>query len=217
MEFTRQTQIFDPSKQSSKIIVIGAGSTGSFITLTLAKLGFNDIKVLDFDKVEAHNIPNQFYRMSDMGKDKVTALQEMVLDFTGTEIDVENVKVDKDYEFDLDLNTILVFCVDNMEARKLIYEKVKDFPIKIVDTRMGGAGFQIYSINLESEEEKKAYEKRLDMKTKDTGCGAKATIYTVLSIASETSNIIKMIDKNEAYPPILKREMTGYAFIGGLE
>ncbi len=214
MNFDRQHQIFEPSKQRTKIHIIGAGSTGSFITLTLAKLGFENIKVTDFDKIEDVNIPNQFYRLSDVEKYKVDALKEIVKDFTGTEIETEKIKIDENYNFDLNIDSLIVFCLDNMETRKLIYEKVKEYPIKLIDTRMGGEGYQIYTTDLNNTEETKRFETALNGETKETECGLKSAIYTINSIASETTNIIKKIDKGEKYPRVIKREMKSYNIIG---
>jgi len=213
MEFNRQTQIFNPENQKLKIHIIGAGSTGSFITLNLAKLGFNDIKVTDFDKVEQHNLPNQFFRIGDVGKLKVDALKEIVKDFSGIEIKTENIEITEDYNFDIDLNSLIVLCVDTMEARQIIFKIIKDLPIKLVDTRMGGEGFSIHYIDLIDEQEKIKFEKGLFEPTRDTQCGAKAIIYTILSIASETTNLIKKIDKNEYIPLDIRREMKTYRFI----
>lgn len=210
MDFMRQTKIFNPEEQKNRIIVIGAGSTGSFITLNLAKLGFKDILVYDFDKVEKHNIPNQFYRMADVGKFKVDALKEIILDFTGTEITAINQKLEKDDMLDLELETIVIFCLDSMNARKEIYENLKEFPVKLIDTRMGGVGYQIYSLNLNEEEDKTFYERTLNYEIMETPCGEKSVIFTILSIASETCNIVKKIDKGEGYPQKLKRDMRSY-------
>lgn len=216
LDYTRQMRIFNPLNQKSKIHIIGGGSTGSFICLNLAKLGFESIKVTDFDKVEEVNIPNQFYRNKDVGEFKVVALKEIVSEFTGTEIIAENKLIDEDYEFDLDSNTIIIFCLDNMETRKLIYDKVKDFGIKIIDTRMGGEGFQIYAIDL-LDEDNKRFESALNGETAETICGEKSVIYTILSIASETCNIVKRIDKGETYPRVVKREMTSWNIVGGIK
>ena len=213
MDYLRQSQIYNPEEQQSEIIIIGAGSTGSFTALNLAKMGVSKIKVIDFDKVEEHNIPNQFFRLSDVGKFKVEALKEIIQDFTGTEIEAENIEIKEDYEFEIGLNTIIILCVDSIEARKLIYNKIKDFPIKILDTRMGGEGFSLHVVDLDNEEDKKKYEESLDLETKETACGEKAIIYTILSIASETCNIVKMIDKGEQYPKIVRRELKQYRFI----
>ena len=214
MDFQRQTGIFNPNNQKLNIHIIGAGSTGSFIALNLAKLGFKSIKITDFDEVEEHNIPNQFYRMSDVGKLKTDALAEIVEDFTGTKLIKDNVKITDEYEFDdIDMNTVIVYCLDNMETRKLVYEKIKDYPIKIVDTRMGGDGFQVFTVDLGQEEQVEKFEKALEGVTAETVCGEKSVIYTILNIASETCNIIKRIDKEERVPCILKREMPSYRFI----
>ena len=214
INFVRQNKIFNPENQSLNISIIGCGSIGSFTALTLAKMGFKNIKVIDFDKVESHNIPNQFYRIKDIGKPKLIALQEIVKEFTGIKIKILNKEIKKDFEFnDLDLNSIIVLCVDNMKTRKLIYNKIKDIPIMLLDSRMGGEGYQIYSIDLSDDDEKKYYEERLKAKSKDTTCGEKAIIYTILSLSSELCNIIKKIDKEEDYPKVLKRELKTYTIL----
>lgn len=213
MEFTRQNRIYNPEKQNIEVTIIGAGSTGSFVGLNLAKMGIKNIKIIDFDKVEAHNIPNQFYRTLDINKPKVEALKEIIKDFTGLEIEAENIKVDEDYNLDLNMKSLFIFCVDNMEARKLIFNKLKDFPIKLIDTRFGGEGFSIHVVDLMNEDDIKDFEKSLSLSVKETGCGEKAIIYTILSLASEVCNIVKKIDKGEEYPKILRRELKTYRFI----
>ena len=214
--FTRQKRIFNPDEQSTEIIIIGVGSTGSFTALNLAKMGFNKIKVIDFDKVEEHNIPNQFFRMKDIGKFKVTALSEIIKEFTDLTIETENIKIGKDYDFDINFNSLIILCVDSINARKLIYEKVKDFPIKLIDTRFGGEGYSIHSIDLSNDEHKKRFEKSLKGKIKETSCGEKSIIYTILNLASEVCNIVKKIDKEEESVNILRRELKTYKFISGV-
>lgn len=213
MDFLRQKNIYDPDKQKLKIKIIGAGSTGSFISLNLAKLGFKDIEVTDFDKVEKHNIPNQFYRVKDCGKLKVDALKEIIKEFTGTTISISKEKITAKSEIDVELDTLIIFCLDNMKTRQIIFDKIKDMPIRVMDTRMGGEGFQIYTGDLSNEATVKFFDERLKAPTVIASCGQKATIYTVLSIASECCNIVKMMDKGEDYPRLLKREMKQPRFI----
>jgi len=215
MEFTRQNRIFNPEEQNTEIIIVGAGSTGSFTALNLAKMGMENIKVIDFDIVEEHNIPNQFFRIKDIGKPKVEALKEIIKEFTDTEIEIENIEITEDYEFDINMNTLIILCVDSIEARKLIYDKIKDFPIKLLDTRFGGEGFCIYNIDLGNEEHKKRFEKSLNGAVKETSCGEKSIIYTILNLASEVCNIVKKIDNDEENVNILRRELKTYKFISG--
>ena len=213
LEFMRQSRIFNPEKQKSKIHILGAGSTGSFIALTLSKLGFKDITIYDFDKIEEHNIPNQFYRKEDIGKEKTESIKEIVKSFSDLNLKTENIKIDKNTNLGIELNSIVIFCLDNIKTRKLVYEMIKDYPIYLIDTRMGGEGYQIYSFRLDDEEKKKVYEEQLKATTSEAPCGEKSVIYTILSIASETCNIVKRIDKEESYPFILKRQMQGYKIL----
>jgi sulfur carrier protein ThiS adenylyltransferase len=215
LNFTRQYRIFNPEDKNTDITIIGVGSTGSFTALNLAKMGIKNIKVIDFDIVESHNLPNQFYRFQDINKLKVEALQEIIKDFTGVNIETENLEVTEEYEFDVTLNTIIMLCVDSMEARKLIYNKVKDLPIKLIDTRFSSQGYSIHVVDLNNEEDKEKYEKSLKGEIKNTMCGEKSVIYTILNLASEVCNIVKRMDKGESIPTILRREMTTYRFIAG--
>ena len=218
MIFDRQYNIFNPKEQKINIVVVGCGSTGSFTILTLAKLGFKNITAIDFDKVENLNIPHQFYRFSDIGEFKSKAIKEIVKDFTGLEIKTINKKIDEENRFlsnvNVDLNSIVIFCLDTIEARKFIYKEIKDMPIKLLDLRMGSDGYQIYVIDLESESEKKEYEKLLNQEETPTTCGSKGTIYNILSIASETCNILKRMDKGEKYSKKLMREMASLKILG---
>lgn len=213
MDFIRQTRIFNPEECNMKIIVLGAGSTGSFTAFTLAKMGVKNIEVIDFDIVEKHNIPNQYYRLQDVGKLKVEALKEIIKEFTGTEINTIVQEIDKDTTFDADLNTIIINCLDNIETRKIVSNILNDLPIKMIDTRFGGEGYSIHLVDFSDEESIKQYNKSLEVEIKETGCGEKAIIYTINSLASEVCNIIKKIQKSEEVPKILRRELKTYRFI----
>ena len=215
MNFSRQNRIYNPENQKSKIVICGVGSVGSFVALTLAKMGMSDITCIDFDKVESHNIPNQFYREKDIGKFKVDALKEIVKDFTGVDINVINSKIDEGFEFDLSLDTIVILGVDTIEVRKLIYNKLEEMPVTLCDIRFGGEGFIIYNIDLGNDEHKKRFEKSLTATAKETSCGEKSIIYTILNLASEVCNIVKKIDKKEENNNLLRREMKNYKFISG--
>jgi molybdopterin/thiamine biosynthesis adenylyltransferase len=213
MEFTNQNTIFNPKEQKSKIHILGVGSVGSFVALNLSKMGFNNIVVYDFDKLENHNIPNQFYRVQDVGKLKTESIKEIIKDFSNLDIKTINEKIGEGFNFDLFLEDVFIFCFDNMESRQIAYNLLKEYPLKIIDARMGGEGFQIYSIDLSIEKEKLFYEETLKSKTKETPCGEKSIIYTILNLTSELCNILKMIDKGQEYPSILKREMKSYIIL----
>lgn len=217
MDFLRQTNIYNPETHQSKILILGAGSTGSFTALTLAKMGLKNIKVIDFDVVEEHNIPNQFYRLNDIGKLKVEALFEIIKDFTGTEIEIEIDKIEENTELDLDMNTIIISCLDNMETRKIVFDKIKNTPTMFIDTRFGGEGYSVHIASMLDDEQVLKLQKGLNAPTMETPCGEKSIIYTINSMASEVCKIVQRIIKTNNYPLIMRREMKKYKFISNLK
>ena len=63
--------------KNSHVIVVGAGGSYTLVT-SLARCGVGKLTVLDFDTVEAKNLPRQGYIISDIGNFKVDALGKEV-------------------------------------------------------------------------------------------------------------------------------------------
>lgn len=217
IDYTRQKRIFNPDTQRLNIVVVGAGCSGSWTASCLADVGFRDISVIDFDSVEGSNIPSQIYGIEDIGKIKVEQLAEKILKKNGVKIKTISQKIDNEHKFcdmvNIDLNSLVVMCLDNIEARKQIFEELKEYPIQIIDSRFGGEGENIYVIDMTSEEDKKNYEKLLEQPTNNDECGFKGTAYVSLSIASEIVKMVTRVDKREKNPKIFIRDMSGYRII----
>ena len=65
-----------------KIIVLGAGGTGSQALLFLAASGFGNISCVDFDKVEITNLNRQIiYKAEDVGKPKILQAEKRIKEF----------------------------------------------------------------------------------------------------------------------------------------
>lgn len=145
-----------------RITVIGAGATGSKITRSLAKLGIPDcITSYDFDKVEAHNLANQEYRMNQVGWHKVKALRQVIKSDTGHGIAVNQEKVYGSQT----MTEIVILQVDKIETRRLIWEKsirLRHNVKLLIDTRMGVDCGRIYTIDPFAITHIKAYDKSLD-------------------------------------------------------
>jgi len=90
--FLRQLDIADPSQFRDKpVTVIGAGGIGAATVVALAKTGFENITVYDFDTVEEHNLPNQLLPIWVGNQDtlqwaKTTALFHLVHDLADISI-----------------------------------------------------------------------------------------------------------------------------------
>jgi molybdopterin/thiamine biosynthesis adenylyltransferase len=175
------------------INIIGAGAIGSFTALALAKMGFNNITAIDFDHIDVENMNCQFYRFSDIGSLKVTALQSLIQDFTRTEItainDVWNGQI---------MEGITICAVDSMAVRKQVYEAYNRKAFKtmaVIDPRMGAETALMYAYNPLSPSECDEYSKTLysDEDAVQERCTAKATMYTACMLSGLVAKTVKNI------------------------
>ncbi len=143
----RQLDIFDPTKYQAKLIVIGAGGIGGPTILQAAKLGIEDIHVIDFDQVTDHNQPNQLFGPQHVGQSKCLALKEIIKTLTGVDIKYTETKITDDSNFPFE--GVVVAAVDSIDARRTIFEKVKMNPNcrLLLDGRIGGEILALYAIN----------------------------------------------------------------------
>lgn len=119
-------------------VVIGAGGIGSNTAYMLACLGAANIVVFDDDVVEEANIAPAFYGLSDIGKYKVEALRERILDMTGVKIMAKNTKYVGQY---LENADVVIVTVDGLSKRREVWKRGQDH-IEWqywIDARMGGA------------------------------------------------------------------------------
>ncbi len=133
MDFHRQIDVLDvPRLARIPITVIGAGAVGSFTVLALAKSGAQRIVVYDDDSIEPHNLPNQWYRLKDVGRLKVQALHDLVFDMTGVRIDVVPERFTG-----RPATEVTVCAVDSMDVRIDLWRQLHPRPSLYVDARMG--------------------------------------------------------------------------------
>ena len=66
--------VYEKVKKAS-IGIAGAGGLGSNVALSLARIGVNNIKIVDFDIVEPSNLNRQQYYIKDIGEYKVNAIK----------------------------------------------------------------------------------------------------------------------------------------------
>jgi molybdopterin/thiamine biosynthesis adenylyltransferase len=178
IDTSRHIDVFSPGALGNvRVDIIGVGATGSRVVLSLAKLGLENIHVWDFDIVESHNIANQAYRLGDIGRLKVDALQEIVLDATGTRVTSHNEKVDGSQK----LGEIIFLLVDSMAARKEIWNKSIRNKIRVklmIETRMGTDSGRIYTIVPADPDQIAKYEENLyeDVEAEVSACGTSMSV-----------------------------------------
>ncbi|CAM4233563.1 ThiF family adenylyltransferase [Streptococcus penaeicida] len=74
-------ETFKIFRESTRIIIIGLGTVGSYTIDLLIKMGFKNFLIIDEDIVEEKNLYAQVYLPKDLGKYKVDVIKEKYLDF----------------------------------------------------------------------------------------------------------------------------------------
>ncbi|MDO5546892.1 MAG: ThiF family adenylyltransferase [Eubacteriales bacterium] len=126
MDLSKSYDFFQPEKDDARIHIVGCGSVGSTLAENLARCGVTKMTLWDFDTVEAHNIVNQMFRQEDVGKPKVEALKDILMDINPEIKDNVELKP-KGWEGKL-MSGYIFLCVDNIELRRTIVEKHMDSP-----------------------------------------------------------------------------------------
>ncbi len=76
------------------VVVCGAGALGSNIVDGLSRQGFHQLRVIDNDRVEEHNVSTQVYGEGDVGALKVDALRNKVFRAVSVELQTESKRLD---------------------------------------------------------------------------------------------------------------------------
>lgn len=126
LDLSKSYEFFQPEKCDGRIHIIGCGSVGSTLAENLARSGVTKMTLWDFDVVENHNIVNQMFRQQDIGKSKVEALADILIDINPYIKD--NIELQpKGWQGKM-LSGYIFLCVDNIEIRKQFVEKHIDSP-----------------------------------------------------------------------------------------
>ena len=126
MDLSKSYEFFQPEKDNARIHIVGCGSVGSTIAENLARCGVKKMTLWDFDTVEPHNICNQMFRQQDVGKLKVEALKDILMEI--------NPDISNDIELKPDgwngklMSGYIFLAVDNIDLRRKIVEKHMNSP-----------------------------------------------------------------------------------------
>jgi len=118
--------------------IVGAGSVGGMIAESLARTGFEDITLIDFDIVETHNLDRLNYATArDVGRVKVELLAEFLrMRATAANFRVETVVAavyeEKGYRAALDCD-LLFACVDRPWGRHVLNLIAYSHLIPVID------------------------------------------------------------------------------------
>lgn len=152
MDLSKSYEFFQPDMLKSRVHIIGCGAIGSTVAENLVRFGITDITLYDFDVVESHNIANQMFRNTDIGRPKIEALADYL-----TEINPEckeNLRLVPDGWTGQRLSGYVFLCVDNIDLRRDIATACKEnqYVKGMFDFRMRLTDAQHYAANWSDKE-----------------------------------------------------------------
>lgn len=120
--FSRNTGILESDIMLKKgAIIIGCGSVGSLVALELARAGVGRFFLIDMDILGYHNICRHQCGVQDVGKYKVNAVKQRILQINPTAQVITSTKTIQEVPLDViesfcGPDTIAVGCADNREG-----------------------------------------------------------------------------------------------------
>lgn len=121
--FSRYKDIITPEKlRAARVAVIGVGAIGRQVAIQLASMGVGEILMIDPDTVDEVNLGPQGFFPEDVGKPKTDVMAELLARISGYDNETVYNGLQSRYRLDIPLFQVVFCCVDNMEARKFIYQ-----------------------------------------------------------------------------------------------
>jgi len=202
--FLRQSDIIDTELLNNlSMSIIGCRSIGSFSALTLTKLGVGTLVLYDMDKVEPHNVSNQFFVLDDLDTYKAEATLNHCQHYkANTEQQIISVN---DKFTNQQIKTELVLAsVDNIEGRHNIFNMANQSPeCKLyLDARMLADNLKIFTVDLTNDNDVLSFYKEFieDVENQIAPCTRRTIIYNVLMCASLIGSIVKKYVEREPLP-----------------
>lgn len=178
--YRRQNNFIDMGKVRGTLTTfLGVGTVCSNMAHTMSRFGFRAFYLVDFDVVETHNMPNQYYFKQDIGRKKAKTLSNNLMNVLpqGTnpltfydcckidELDFSENRVSKEVFIHSD---IIFLGADSLLARyegltlAKNYAKARNRNYLIIDTRMNSLKeYVLYAFYINDEDKYKMFESTL--------------------------------------------------------
>jgi hypothetical protein len=182
----------DWASELKEITVVGTGGIGSWTVFNLSRIGHSLI-LCDNDRCDATNVTGgQMFRNSDIGTEKVFAIQKIVREFGCTnQIDA----ISELFSEDIGCTPITITGLDNMKARKQVFESWENLlnnsedkeNFLFIDGRLTMELNETFAIRGDIPEQIENYKTNWlfdDSEVEDLACTAKQTTFMAMNIAS---------------------------------
>lgn len=209
--YIRQTSLVDPKNLSMPIVLIGAGTIGSFSALSLLKLGCQDITIYDDDVVSIHNSANQLYTSYDAERSKVEVLRDKLVTLVETP-EVLKIVNRKATPEDIPDKAMVIMAVDSITTREQFFRYLRNSNRIFIDGRMGGNIVEVYTVRLDNEEDCNKYDLSIfpESEAASIPCSARSVVYNGFIMAGMITNIVGRISSGKTVPNELTVDLENF-------
>lgn len=174
--YSRQKDIVPEKVKDLNVAVVGIGAIGRNVAIQLASIGVENLTIIDFDKVEEHNIASQGFSENEIDRLKVEAVKAKC-EQVNSAIRINAIN-DRYRPFHVSKADVLFCCVDSMDARKIIWERSTGIKL-FIDGRMSAETMRIFAADKTNTHSINHYNDSLfaDSEAYVGACTAKTTIY----------------------------------------
>jgi molybdopterin/thiamine biosynthesis adenylyltransferase len=110
-----------------RLVLCGGGAIGSNLAENLVRQGARQLRVIDKDRVEEHNVSTQAYGESDVGVWKVEALRNRLFRVAGVEIEaIRKELTAQNARQLLGESELVIDAFDNSVSRQLVQQTVRE-------------------------------------------------------------------------------------------
>lgn len=122
------------------VVIVGVGALGSHVVQFLRNLDVH-LTVIDFDRVEQHNVASQFHAQGTVGRSKVVGLKQSMQFLFKRRIEVVPHRLTDQNVWQLLHEADLVIdCLDNAYSRSLVQDGCAEWGIACLHGALDGAG-----------------------------------------------------------------------------
>jgi sulfur carrier protein ThiS adenylyltransferase len=154
--------------------VVGVGAVGRQVAIQLAGIGVQRLQLVDFDRVEAHNVTTQGYLREDIGRLKVAAVQKTITAIDPT-IDLELI-ADR-FRLKQVVGPAIFCCVDSISSRTSIWRSVQHRFQFWADGRMLGEVIRVLAAVEQHDRQHYASTLFMQSEAEFGHCTSRSTIY----------------------------------------
>lgn len=178
-----------------EVTIFGVGGIGSMAAFAVSRLGVSMLKCYDNDIIEGYNIAGQLYKSSMVGMPKVTAIREIITEFSSMYPMARKEIVNRNTRSGYD---VTICCFDNMVSRKEAFIGWKNSTsissdALFIDARMNLEKFQIFAFTKKDAAYIEKYENEWlfsDEEARAEVCSMKQTTFCSMMIGATIANLI---------------------------